>query len=217
VRVADLYCCAGGASAGYVLAGHEVVGVDIRVQPNYPYEFFQHDVMDLSAAWLRRNFDAVHASPPCQGYSMTRTLPGPKRDVPLLIEPTRRLLLESGLPYVIENVVGAPLINPVMLCGTMFGLTASWKEWVVYLQRHRLFELSGMDVDDLACDHSIGVRAVTVAGHGRMGLRDNGADIFSGPGYQDLCNRIMDIGWMTRDELNESIPPAYTRYIGEAM
>src|SRR5690349_21349641 len=121
-RLLDLFCGAGGAAKGYADAGFEVVGVDHVDQPNYPYEFHKGDAL-LMGAWLLHNgdFDAVHASPPCQAYTTLRTLQGGK-EYPDLIAPTRDLLQKSGLPYVIENVVGAPLVNPVQLCGSSFGL-----------------------------------------------------------------------------------------------
>lgn len=144
-RLLDLFCGAGGCSVGYERAGFDVVGVDLNPQPRYPFEFRQVDAIDvlnhLRCGGLRRdNFDAIHASPPCQDYSaaMAHLSSG---DFPRLIEPVRDLLVEIGLPWVIENVVGAPLpiqsdlfgAHGVELCGTMFDLR-------VY--RHRLFECS---------------------------------------------------------------------------
>jgi len=131
-KILDLFCGAGGASMGYHLAGFEVVGVDIALQPNYPFEFHQADAM----AFPLSGFDAIHASPPCQAYTrMARGLlqsQGRAKEHPRLIEPIRARLLESGLPYIIENVEGAPLIRPIRLCGSSFGLD---------VQRHRLFEV----------------------------------------------------------------------------
>ena len=127
-RLLDLYCGAGGAAAGYAHHGFEVVGVDIAPQRRYPYTFFQGDALD----YLRhfgKAFDAVHASCPCQAFTKAWRIQA--NDHPDLITPTRELLRELGLPYVIENVPGAPLENPIELCGAMFGLQ-------VY--RHRLFE-----------------------------------------------------------------------------
>ncbi len=129
-RLLDLFCCAGGAGVGYAEAGFEVVGVDINAQPNYPLPFIQHDVLKLDLKFIRL-FDAVHASPPCQSYSDLAKRNRNADAWPRLIEPVREILFRSGLPYIIENVEGAPLISPVMLCGTMFrGLRVI---------RHRLF------------------------------------------------------------------------------
>ncbi len=118
-RILDLFCCAGGAAMGYAQAGFEVVGVGVSPQPNYPYEFVQADALKLGMKYLA-TFDALHASPPCQSYSDLAKRNGNADKWPRLIEPVREMFLRSGLPYVIENVEGAPLINPIMLCGTMF-------------------------------------------------------------------------------------------------
>jgi DNA (cytosine-5)-methyltransferase 1 len=130
MKLLDLFCGAGGAAMGYYRAGFEdITGVDNKPQPNYPFEFILGDaleyVIDHGA-----EFDVIHASPPCQAYSITKSLPWVD-DYPELIEPLRNLLKETDKPYVIENVLGAPLINPLELCGSMFGLP---------LIRHRLFE-----------------------------------------------------------------------------
>jgi DNA (cytosine-5)-methyltransferase 1 len=136
-RLLDLFCGAGGCSAGYERAGFEVVGVDIEPQPNYPFEFHQADALTFP----RDGFDVIHASPPCQAFSALKHLT--TREHPRLVEPARAMLRESGLPYVIENVVGAPLLSPVMLCGSGFGLD---------VQRHRLFE-TNFPVMSPGCAH----------------------------------------------------------------
>src|SRR5271166_1559930 len=118
-RILDLFCCAGGAAMGYAQAGFEVVGVDISPQPNYPFLFVQADALKLDMQYLA-TFDALHASPPCQSYSDLAKRNGNGDKWPRLIEPVREMFIRSGRPYVIENVEGAPLINPVVLCGTMF-------------------------------------------------------------------------------------------------
>jgi DNA (cytosine-5)-methyltransferase 1 len=130
-RLLDLFCCAGGAATGYNEAGFEIVGVDVKLQTNYPFAFVQSDALTLDPKFIA-TFDAIHASPPCQSYSDLAKRNGNADAWPRLIDPIRDLLVGSGLPYVIENVEGAPLRNPVMLCGTMFkGLR---------VLRHRLFE-----------------------------------------------------------------------------
>ena len=126
-RALDLFCGGGGVSYGLALAGYEVVGVDLVHQKRYPFEFRQADAL----TYPLDGFDLICASPPCQAYTSARHIRG--REHPRLIEAVRDWLASSGIPYIIENVVGAPLINPVMLCGGMFGL----KVW-----RHRLFEAS---------------------------------------------------------------------------
>lgn len=115
----DLFCCAGGAGVGYSRAGFDVVGVDNKPQPNYPFPLIQADALKLDPTFVA-SFDAVHASPPCQSYSDLAKRNGNGHEWPRLIEPVRKMLIKSGLPYVIENVDGAPLLDPVILCGTMF-------------------------------------------------------------------------------------------------
>ena len=130
-RLLDLFCCAGGAGAGYSRAGFEVVGIDIKPQPRYPLPFIQADALALDPKFVAL-FDAVHASPPCQSYSDLAKRNRNADAWPRLLDPVRDMLIRSGLPYIIENVEGAPLRDPVMLCGTMFkGLRVI---------RHRLFE-----------------------------------------------------------------------------
>lgn len=133
LRLLDLYCCAGAAAAGYHQAGFEVVGVDIDPQPRYPFEFVQADAVEFLArngSWIRRTFDAVHASPPCQHYSPLNAYN--HKEYPDLISATRQLI-PPGMTYVIENVQAAAreMCDTAMLCGPMFGLR---------MYRHRLFE-----------------------------------------------------------------------------
>lgn len=118
-RLLDLFCCAGGAGVGYSRAGFEVVGVDNKPQPDYPFSFIQADALKLDPKFVT-SFDAIHASPPCQSYSDLAKRNGNGNEWPRLIEPVRKILTKTGLPYVIENVDGAPLLHPVILCGTMF-------------------------------------------------------------------------------------------------
>lgn len=134
IRLLDLYCGAGGCAVGYSRAGFDVVGVDLNPMPRYPFEFHQGDALD----YLREHgheFDVIHASPPCQAYCSLKSMPNAKVH-PDLVAPTREALEATGKPYVIENVPGAPLLSPTMLCGTMFGLGTGDAD----LRRHRLFE-----------------------------------------------------------------------------
>lgn len=198
----DLYCGAGGCTRGYQEAGFHVVGVDIFRQPRYcGDEFVQDDVFSyLEDADLSR-FAAIHASPPCQGYTRARHLQG--NEHPMLVADTRASLVSAGKRYVIENVIGAPLVNPIKLTGTMFGLLTV---------RPRLFECNfpvpQPEIPDVSVKHAKMGRPpkegeyVHVIGH------------FSGIDY---CRKAMGIDWMTGKELAESIPPAYTRYIGDSL
>jgi hypothetical protein len=131
-RLLDMFCGAGGCSMGYLRAGFEVTGVDLHPQPHYPFRFIQADAI----AYCRKHgheYDVIHASPPCQAYSITKNLKTAKTSHPDLVAATRAALIRTRKPYVIENVPGSPLINPLMLCGSMFGLGVI---------RHRLFESS---------------------------------------------------------------------------
>src|SRR3990167_5935443 len=117
---------------GYHRAGFEVVGVDHLPQKHFPFEFHQDDALEYLAKH-GREFDVIHASPPCQHYSAMQHIKKNKHKWPDLVGPVREGLLVAGKPYVIENVVGAPLRVDLMLCGTMFGLG---------IIRHRIFESS---------------------------------------------------------------------------
>lgn len=213
-RILDAFCKAGGAAWGYHTAGFEVVGVDIDPQPNYPFEFHQADARDFIAEY-GHEFDAIHASPPCQAFSAMKNMPD-ARQHPQLVEPIRKLLVEIGRPYVIENVVGAPLVDPVLLCGTMFGLSVAGFE----LQRHRLFECSIPVTAPSICKHALPVIGV-YGGHVRCRStkfwRNGGRDF---PGYdrKQLAMSAMGVSHkMTMGELSEAIPPAYTEHIGRQL
>lgn len=224
-RLLDLFCCAGGAGMGYHLAGFDVVGVDARPQPRYPFEFIQADCLSLEPAFIA-GFDAIHASPPCQAHTAMKTMHNAKAH-PDLIEPTRQLLRQSGKPWVIENVVGAPLDAPIILCGTMFGLGVEDAE----LQRHRLFEMSHPPVFVPQCQHgkraTLGVygghvrnrkRARTIGGYGE-GARDSRRKFDKGVADFTVAQarEAMGIDWMTLAELCQAIPPAYTKWIGRHL
>jgi DNA (cytosine-5)-methyltransferase 1 len=202
VRLLDLFCGAGGAAMGYHRAGFEVVGVDIAPQPHYPFEFHRGDALHfLAEHW--REFDAVHASCPCQRFSgMSNCRPGLADEYPDLIGPTRELLRLTGLPWVMENVVGSPLRPDLVLCGQMFGLE---------LYRHRLFEA---DVFLWQPDHPVHLLPASRAGHWTPGT------VMSVSGHVApiaKAREVMGIDWMTRAELAESIPPAYTEHIGRQL
>lgn len=201
-RLLDLYCCQGGAAMGYSRAGFDVVGVDIEPQPRYPFEFVQADALEYLAEH-GHEYDAIHASPPCQAHSqMSNCRPGLADTYPRLIGPTRTLLDQTSRPYVIENVEGAPLRPDAVLCGFMFGLE---------LYRHRVFEAS---VPIVAPDHIEHTKPASKAGHWRPGT------VMSVSGHVApiaVARHAMGIDWMSRDGLTEAIPPAYTEYIGAQL
>lgn len=214
-RLLDLFCGAGGAAMGYHRAGFDVVGVDIKPQPRYPFEFHQADALTFPL----EGFDAIHASPPCQGYSRLRHLPWLKgRKWPLLIRPTQERLYQFGKPFVIENVEDSPLTG-IRLCGLMFGLP---------LFRHRVFESNQCLLSPSHPFHE------DVIGHGRMvndrrkGSRNNSSakgawgkqkiiTVAGGQFRKADGERAMGIDWMRKDELAESIPPAFTEFIGRQL
>lgn len=222
-RALDLFCCAGGMAMGLHRAGFDVIGVDLNPQPNYPFRFHRGDALAMldsviirqargeANAFLGR-IDYVHASPPCQAYSDLKT----KVEAgayPKLIEPVRELLIASGLPYTIENVCGAPLINPIVLCGTMFpGLR---------VLRHRLFE---SNVPLVAPPHPAGHPLVFThdkrkAHYGALDQNTSFVQVTGGGNCtMDNARDAMGIDWpMTKRELNEAIPPAYGEFIGRQV
>lgn len=207
MKLLDLFCGAGGAGMGYRRAGFEVVGVDIDPQPNYPFEFRQADALTLAGTDFLRSFDAIHASPPCQGYTALKAVHG--NEWPLLIEPVRDMLEDSGRPYIIENVQGSPVRRDLTLCGEMFGLGVI---------RHRYFELGGWFAPQPA----------HIPHRGRVAGMRHG-EWFSGPYFAVYGNgggkgsvrqwqAAMGIDWTAdRHEIAEAIPPAYTQHIGAQL
>ena len=210
--ILDLFCCAGGAAVGYHRAGFEVVGVDIDPQPNYPFFFAQADALKLPPEILS-TFDAVHASPPCQAYSDLAKRNGNGDDWPQLIEPVRDLLSRSGVPFIIENVEGAPLKQPTVLCGTMF------KDLRVL--RHRLFETT---FPVTAPEHRSHPKVHTFDRRkSHYGKTDEWRDyvMVTGGGNCTIAAAHDAMGidwcWLSKREINESIPPAYSQFIGQAL
>lgn len=206
-RLLDLFSGAGGAGVGYHRAGFDVVGVDVANQPNYPFEFHQADAMTFPLD----GFDAIHASPPCQRYSDLAHRNGNAHEWPDLVGPIRDRLIASRLPYVIENVEGAPLIDPVTLCGTMFpGLR---------VLRHRGFETNWTLTAPPHGRHPlVFTHDKRKAHYGRLD-QDTAFVQVTGGGNATVANKgdAMGIDWMTGQELNESIPPAYTEHIGRQL
>jgi len=239
VKLLDLFCGAGGAAVGYHWAGFEVVGVDNKPQKHYPYEFHQADAF----SYLREHgtgFDVIHASPPCQAFSSMKSMWNAKKNHEDLLTPLRPLLIATGKIYVIENVYGAPLILPVMLCGTAFHLRTA--DGLGELRRHRYFESSVFLGLTPPCQHNgpvIGVydghgrdrrrvsvpvlskvggnynRRMHVGVYGSAGgsSRRDGALKFNTQARKEA----MGIDWMNGNELSQAIPPAYTEWIGRRL
>lgn len=202
-RLLDLFCCEGGAGMGYSRAGFDVTGVDNRPQPRYPFEFHQADAL----AFLEERgheFEAIHASPPCQEYTPLRAVHS-HIHYPDLIAPTRKLLRSVGRPWVIENVIGAPIDSGIFLCGVMFeGLR-------VY--RHRWFETPFLLMQPHHPRHVIpcGPQKERRAHFAAGGF----VTITGDPGSR--YGSAMGIDWMTGNGLSQAIPPAYTEYIGREL
>lgn len=219
-RLLDLFCCEGGAAVGYARAGFDVVGVDIVEQPRYPFEFVKGDAVQYAIDHAHE-FDVIHASPPCQAYSITKHSHG--KEHPDLVQPTREALRASGKPYVIENVVGAPLLEPLLLCGTMFGLRAEDEDGTpLQLQRHRLFESNVFLMAPANCFHDPAVRIAGVYGGGtadrrKVEQRVPRTDGHRRGGYTPAASvrrALMDMPWATMHGTSQAIPPAYTEFIG---
>lgn len=216
-RILDLFSGSGGCAEGYRRAGLIPFGVDLAPMPRYPYQFKRADALDFLRRY-GREFDVIHASPPCQDYSELNAIH--KKEYPRLIEPVRELLIQLGKPYVIENVEGArsELRQPITLCGVMF------PELRVY--RHRLFESNVPLTPPYVCSgyhHDNTPRAgggvsskgyATVAGNGGVkNLRDIGIQST----WLEYASMAMGINWMTRAELSGAIPPQYTHWIGAQL
>jgi len=201
---------------GYARAGFDVVGVDIAPRPRYPFQFVQFDAMRLHPSTLA-GFDAIHASPPCQGYTALRHAPGAK-GAPLLIDAVRDLLTASGRPWVIENVEEArwAMRDPLLLCGTMFGLGAEGHE----LRRHRLFEASFPLTAPAPCQHTERPVIGVYGGHARRRSSKHGGrgtrDVWAS-GHRGAAAEAMGMDWATLAEMSEAVPPAYTEYLGHQM
>lgn len=212
-RLLDLFCYDGGAGMGYHRAGFDVVGVDIEPRPRYPFDFMQGDALMVfeTPAWIV-TFDAIHASPPCQRYSDLARRNGNADEWPDLIPEVRRLLERTGLPYIIENVEGAPLVDPVTLCGTMFPET--------FVIRHRLFE-TNWPLNPPA-EHPRHPLVFThdkrKAHYGKLDQNTSYVQV-TGGGNATIANkrRAMGMPWASGGGCNEAIPPAYTEFIGRQL
>lgn len=201
-RLLDLFCGAGGAGMGYYRAGFDVVGVDIKPQPRYPFAFHQADALEFCREHGHQ-FDAIHASPPCQHYSESTPMHA-RADHPDMISGTREVLIAAGKPYIIENVENARrhLVNPIMLCGTMFPDLRVW--W------HRYFEAPslGLLLSAASCRHDARPITPVEGSNARKGR---------GPTSPRMVSEAMGIDWMTKREMTQAIPPAYTEYLGRQL
>lgn len=211
-RLLDLFCGGGGAAKGYYDAGFDIVGVDIAPQPHFPYTFIQADALTFPL----EGYDAIHASPPCQGYSYA-TINARQKGVvyPDYLECMRQRFLTSGKTWIIENVPGAPVQSGMMLCGSMFGLR---------VRRHRYFETSSLLFAPGSCKHTDDF--VTIYGDEVQRNKTNPNYTGVGCGVRNMiCVRFrlevgraaMGITWMNAKELSQAIPPAYTRWIGTQL
>lgn len=217
-RLLDLFCGAGGAAEGYARAGFDVVGVDVKPQPRFPFRFAQLDAiafLENVPAYIS-TFDAIHASPPCQAFTAYRRK-GHVKDSPDLVGVTRELLEATGLPFVIENVEGAPLVDPVMICGSMF-------DPVMNIRRHRLFEANwDLEPPEWPCRHKLQVSRLYPGGASRRDYGDSRTlvratvEVGTWDIPVDVQREAMDIDWMELGELSEAIPPAYTEHIGRQL
>lgn len=213
-RCLDLFCGAGGSAMGLYRAGFDIVGVDLKAQPHYPFEFHQGDAL----TYPLDGFDCYWASPPCQAYSIMRNLPWLKdKEYPRFIDPIRERLARTVKPSIIENVMGAHLAAGY-LCGGMFGLP---------FYRHRAFETNFFWLQPGHPKHKTiiqagrnfgdrGHRSIGVQGCVGNGAQRRGANIGHSAGVA-LARNIMGIDWMTRDELTQAIPPVYSEYLGKYL
>jgi DNA (cytosine-5)-methyltransferase 1 len=226
-RLLDLFCGAGGAAMGYYRASFQPYGIDNRPQPHYPFPFLQMDALEAMERLLRgegltfssgetlylNDFDAYHASPPCQAFSTIGKMyrsKMPKKERVDLIKPIRSILIKTGKPYIIENVPGSPLINPVRLCGSTFCLG---------VRRHRHFE-ANFYIAMPICFHKKQSTIFAVYGdhpeNCRVRTDGKGGNIKRAPSVE-VGSSAMGIDWMDWKELTQAIPPAYTEYIGKYL
>lgn len=211
-KLLDLFCCAGGCSMGYYDAGFDVTGVDIEPRPSYPFPFIEADALEVLADHdFLNQFDVIHASPPCQRYSVAASAWGNADTHPDLLPPTREALRAWGGPYLIENVETAPMDHALLICGWAMGLK--------HIRRHRLFE-SNLPLMSPGCLCPNG-DTVSVFGHSGEDRRKSTMKARGGlRGHVpiDEVRELMGVPWISsRDAVSESIPPAYTQYLGEQV
>lgn len=207
-KLLDLFSGAGGAAKGYADAGFDVTGVDIVSQPRYPFTFIQADALEYLVAH-GHEYDVIHASPPCQSYSLARNN-GSGRNAPRLLAAIHEALITAGRLYVIENVEGArrEMYSPALLCGSAFGLKLAGMDF----PRHRLFESNWLLLVP-PCTHR---RGQTLGVYGN-GINQWHRDLLGRNIRAEEARAAMGIDWMRRDELTQAIPPAYTQFIGKQL
>lgn len=209
-RLLDLFCGAGGCSVGYARAGFEVVGIDNKPHADYPFPIVVADAMEfLAVPTFLQGFDVVHASPPCPAYSVSTHATGTAANHPQLIQPVREALRAWGGVYVIENVEGAKwaMDHPLTICGWAMGLK--------HLRRHRLFE-SNAPLMSPGCLCPNG-DTVSVFGHSGEDRRKSAGGIRKHVPISEV-RKLMGVEWMrSRDDVSDSIPPAYTEYLGAQL
>jgi DNA (cytosine-5)-methyltransferase 1 len=216
MKLLDLFCCGGGASMGYYNVGFEILGVDIKKKRNYPFKQLKFDVFDLfkkkSKKWFQQ-FDLIHASPPCQKFSRAAKGAswGKVSEIDLISE-LRKELEMLKIPYVIENVQGSPLLNPIMLCGSMFNLK---------VRRHRIFESNfEINTSNLNCNHKKQGKPIGIYGSMNDTVKGvcskTGKTVYGGSTAKSLeeAREAMGINWLNWGDLKEAIPPRYTEFIG---
>jgi DNA (cytosine-5)-methyltransferase 1 len=206
MKLLDLFCGGGGASMGYHRAGFEVTGIDLKHGKRYPFNYIKGNVRDYLHTEFLSGFDVIAASPPCQTHSSTKHLrnaQGRSTSKIDMIEEVRNALVASGKKYVIENVPNAPLINPIQVCGSAFGLK---------VRRHRLFE-SNVKLVGTNCHHKQQGKPVGIYGSMRDEIPNGGHTAKT----MKEANEAMGIDWLIWGELKEAIPPAYTHFIGQQL
>jgi len=214
-RLLDLYCCAGGCSVGYARSGFEVVGVDIKPQKNYPFQFIQGDALEVLKR-IGKDFDIVHASPPCQKYSRSTAAHrlNSQKEYPDLVASTREAMEAMGLPYIMENVPGAPLSPHLKLSGYHFGLKVIRWRW---FELGKLFVLQPGHLrptgNTIEGDY---ITVVGKGGHNSGQAKPKDIKIWKGS-WKSTAAYAMDIDWMTWPEMAQAIPPAYTEFIGSQI
>ena len=191
---------------GYFCAGFDVTGVDIVKKKNYPFEFIKADALTiLQDQEFLNQFDVIHASPPCQTFTIAGNLmraQGKSTSKLDLLDPVRQALIAWGGKYIIENVMGAPM-SGVIVCGSSFDLK---------VRRHRQFE-SNLHLESLPCDHKKQGRPVGVYGSMNDQIPKGGTTATNLKEGQDA----MGIDWLGWGSLKESIPPIYTEYLGKQI
>lgn len=207
----DLFCKAGGAGMGYHRAGFRVIGVDHEPQKRYPFEFVQADALEF-ARDHGGDFDVIHASPPCQRYSAaSKCNPGLAAQYPDLVPEVRMILASMGNLFVIENVAGSPLRRATVICGSFFNLK---------VRRHRLFETNFLISPTPWCRHRTQGQPISVVGTGGRRINRRAGDKGGScnfPRSIHEASEAMGIDWMTRKELSQAIPPAYTEFLGHQL